>query len=85
MKHYFKEGYLQDRFKNIPFKEIDEMMWDIVGAFNIIGMKTIFCCQGHKSYEYPYVIFDENISDKEIENIAYILLTCDSYKGSFNK
>ena len=47
--------------------KIDRQCYEIVKYFNNIGLKTRYCCNGH--YEQGlYVIFDDNITDKNIED-----------------
>ena len=51
--------------ENINYNEIDEEMRGLVKALNENGYKTKFCCVGfnHDRIPYPYVIFDESLTD----------------------
>lgn len=53
--------------ENINYNEIDEEMRGLVKALNESGYKTKFCCVGfnHDTKEFPYVIFDDNLTDEQ--------------------
>ena len=53
--------------KNINYNEIDEEMRGLVKALNESGYKTKFCCVGfnHDRMPFPYVIFDDNLTDEQ--------------------
>lgn len=82
MEYYEKYKH---NMKNIPFEEIDEGVRNVVCVFNRLGYNTIFSCQGHEEYEYPYVIFDNNIKDIDIAFLAKKFLISNVYKGYFCK
>ena len=62
--------------------KIDSQCYEIVKYFNNIGLKTKYCCNGHYR-QGLYVIFDDNITDKNIED--FIKETEGVGGGSFYK
>lgn len=72
----------RDKFINagIPYDELDVEMIDLLDVLNFdLGIKTKFCCYGHKEGEMSYVMFDERESDK---NVTKILRVVDSNIGT---
>ena len=53
--------------ENINYNEIDAEMRGLIKALNEKGYKTKFCCVGfgHDRKPYPYIIFDDNMTDKQ--------------------
>ena len=51
--------------QNINYNEIDKEMRGLIKALNDNGYATKFCCVGlnHDRKPYPYVIFDESLTD----------------------
>lgn len=64
---------LRDKFISygIPYDEIDPEMIDVLDIFNFqLGLKTKFCCYGHLPYERSYIVFDEDVTDKQIYQLV---------------
>lgn len=56
---------------NIPYDEIDPEMIDILDVLNFnLELKTKYCCYGHEERTVPYVVFDESVTDDEIQKLA---------------
>lgn len=53
----------------IPYDEIDTLCIPLVKFFNSIGLTTQFCCQGHETGDNFYIVFDESVSDKQIDEV----------------
>lgn len=83
---YFDREVVLQWYKdnNLPPEIIDPWMIDLVYAFNRIGLRTQFCCQGHKPDELISVIFDKSVTDKMIFRCAErMLLAGEEYYGNF--
>ena len=53
----------------LPLKEIDPLCRRAVVLFNLLGLKTQYCCSGHTDKEYSnhwYIIFDKCVTDEQI-------------------
>lgn len=76
---------LRDKFlaNGIPYDDLDEEMIDIIDVLNFeLGLKTAFCCYGHRSMEESYVIFDQEVTDEQIFKLANIV--CSDWKSGFS-
>jgi len=76
---------LRDKFlaRGIPYDKLDEEMIEIVNVFNFeLGLKTAFCCYGHRSSESSYIIFDQEVTDEQILKLANIV--CSDWKNGFS-
>lgn len=63
-----REKFLEN---NIPFDQLDEEMIEMVDVLNFkLGLKTEFCCYGHKERDRFYVIFDESVTDEQMYALA---------------
>ena len=54
---------------HLPLKEIDPLCRRAVILFNLLGLRTQYCCSGHTDKEYLnrwYIIFDECVTDDQI-------------------
>ena len=53
----------------LPLKEIDPLCRRAIVLFNLLGLKTQYCCSGHTDKEYSnrwYIIFDKCVTDEQI-------------------
>lgn len=51
--------------------EIDSGIADIISELNKKGYKTRFCCEGHPDNPHAYIMFDNNVSIRDIKSISY--------------
>lgn len=86
-KEYFNSNVVNNYLKslNISVEELDYEILELVYVFNKIGLTTEFSCCGHHSYEYPEIIFDKSVTDKQIIKVAETLLETNDFIGSFDK
>jgi len=73
MKESTIEKALRHRFNahGIPYDEIDPEMIEMLDVINFeIGLKTKFCCYGHKDGESFSVMFHESVTDEQIMKLA---------------
>lgn len=64
---------LREKFlaNNIPYDDLDVEMIEMINVLNFkLGLKTQFCCYGHKERARFYVIFDESVTDEQIYSLA---------------
>ncbi|MGC8362897.1 hypothetical protein ACSHUI_00285 [Bacillus subtilis] len=64
---------VRERFikRGIPYDDLDKEMIGLIDVLNFdLGLKTQFCCFGHKPHVQPYVIFDESVTDERILALA---------------
>ena len=60
--------------REIPFDELDVEMIELIDVFNFdLGLKTMFCCYGHKNGEETCVVFDACVTDEQIIRLAEYL------------
>lgn len=51
---------------NIPYDDLDPQMINLIYILNFkIGLKTKFCCYGHRPFERINLMFHEDVNDKE--------------------
>lgn len=73
---------IRDKFlsANIPYDDIDPEMIEILGILNFqLGIKTQFCCYGHKRGESTHIVFDDTETD---ENVIRLLEAVDNNVGT---
>lgn len=63
---------------NIKWSEIDVNIRELVRLFNEAGFKTEFSCVGHNRHEPVYIVFDESVTQEQVEEL--ILTSCMPYR-----
>jgi len=67
-----QEMYKRFEEAGIPYFEIDKEMLPLIDVLNFdLGLKTKYCCYGHKDSDQIYVIFDESVSEQKILDLIY--------------
>ncbi|APJ11070.1 hypothetical protein [Bacillus safensis] len=58
-----RERFLEN---NIPYDRIDIQLINLIDILNFkLGLKTRHCCFGHEPLEEIYVIFEDDVNQKE--------------------
>ena len=55
--------------ENIKWSEIDVNIRELVRLFNEAGFKTECSCEGHSRHEPAYIIFDESVTQEQVEEL----------------
>ncbi|WP_333980488.1 hypothetical protein [Bacillus pumilus] len=58
-----REKFLEN---NIPYDRIDKQLINLIDILNFkLGLKTRHCCFGHERMDEIYVIFEDDVNQKE--------------------
>lgn len=88
---YHKHEHIKQLFleNDIPYDDLDPQMINLLYILNFkVGLKTKFCCYGHRPFERIQLMFHEDVNHKEDLLIALTELAGKDYlklRMSFEK
>ncbi|MCA1027075.1 hypothetical protein LCM23_13315 [Cytobacillus kochii] len=67
---------LREKFinKGIPYDNIDKEMIEVIDVLNFqLGLKTKYCCYGHRGQDFTHIVFHESVDDEKIYRLGEII------------